>query len=162
MLQLVDFVVTNMPKYKGQERRVEQILRLHKEYDTLDFEEDDSGVVYVMRYNVGYTTADVLDLVVRDSNKKLSFLKYIIGKNWIRHPYLRSFCFERASRDWDKGYREIKLEELFKKRGNHGRVKNTSRTADTTATSFSRAIGQRVCSSFADDIRDSATVSAAV
>jgi hypothetical protein len=131
ILELVEFITRYM--YEGQERKIEKAVKKSLEYDIGDYGIDENGVAYVLRYEIKDNIADVTELIVRDDlrgNQKL--LRYIISRNWMKHPYLSDFSFDRLTKYPERIKRKYNLLKYFKKGDNYGRNKNCPANASSS------------------------------
>jgi hypothetical protein len=112
-MEIIDFIFNKVPFYTDKEQ-IEDIVKRHIEYGTFDYEVDEKGFVYCVRYNISKTglIADVLDLCVRDG-ESFKLIKYIIMKNVARWPSLRAIKFNRFK--YKERSRVYKIEDILKK-----------------------------------------------
>lgn len=138
VLELVDFIVNNFDSYRGKERFVEKVVRKTLEYKTGDYGRNGKGIIYVVRWNINDDglEADVVDLIIRkDYQKSIKLIKYIIGRNWIKFPYVQRIRFGRFVKYPRRAKRIYQLSSFFKKGDNHGRNKNCKSNTASGAVS---------------------------
>jgi hypothetical protein len=95
--KLIDFILDSEPHYKSKGREViAEIIKKHIKYNTCDFEIDNNGeFIFVCRWNIEGNKAVVLDLIINKKYKGIKTIKWILAKNWIKHPDLKEIEWER-------------------------------------------------------------------
>jgi hypothetical protein len=157
-LELVDFVVSHMPNYRGKERDIYKVVKKSLEYETVDYGIDKKGLLYVLRINIdedGFE-AEIDDLIIRERyTHGYKLIKYIIARNWSKFPYLKSIRFYRLNKYPERDKKEYRLIKFFNK-GEKSGWENNNTTSSPTSTTDSSPVSKRVRSGSSDDTVHSA------
>jgi hypothetical protein len=89
-------------------------LRRHESYGTLNFEIDEKGIKYVVRWNVLGDCADVLDFYIRPDSRNSGLIKEVLLKALRSWPNLKRMRFKRYTKYPGRDKRDYSIERILK------------------------------------------------